>query len=279
MAIRPVRDFPIHRGTRKKGSRFHLTRLKSILRPMFLLMVFTRLPSHCHFWENTEKIQTAPPVRKPDNTTILPHSGGKMNRSCDQSSPTGFAATFSRAIRIIPAFASIALFSACSTTPVEMHPYQKVATIQTTPEQSRRILETIEKTHPGIHIEASLSPEGKSTKAVITVRTARQEHLVNKGFQKIEGKTEIYPGCQHWFYLTRNFDPACGGGKLWGTASAIFADGVGIGAIFDLVQLGRYPFTWTRSDISDPSLTDQVTALAQKMAATPSKNPALSAPH
>ncbi|MDA8060684.1 MAG: sugar ABC transporter substrate-binding protein [Leptospirillum sp.] len=182
-----------------------------------------------------------------------------------------------RALLLVSVIVNFSL-TACSTAPVELHPYQKTTTIQATPEQSRHILETIEKEHPGIHIEASLSPAGTATKAKITVRTAHKEHLVNKGFQKIEGKTEIYPACQHWFYLTRNFDPACGGGKLWGTASAIFADGVGIGALFDLVQLGRYPFTWTKTDLSNPQMTDEVATLARKMAQSSQNKGTLPAP-
>jgi len=182
-----------------------------------------------------------------------------------------------RALLLVSVIVNFSL-TACSTAPVELHPYQKTTTIPTSPEESRRILESIEKTHPGIHIEASLSPSGTSTNAKITVRTSHKEHLVNQGFQKIEGKTEIYPACQHWFYLTRNFDPACGGGKLWGTASAIFADGVGIGAIFDIVQLGRYPFTWTKTDLSSPQMTDEVANLATKMALSEKNKAALSAP-
>ena len=186
----------------------------------------------------------------------------------------------SRKIQALLLFSIIANFSltACSTSPVELHPYQKTTTIPATPEESRLILESIEKNHPGIHIEASLSPAGKATNAKITVRTSHKEHLVNKGFQKIEGKTEIYPACQHWFYLTRNFDPACGGGKLWGTASAIFVDGVGIGALFDLVQLGRYPFTWTKTDLSSPQMTNEVADLAKKMALSAKNKETLSAP-
>ena len=188
--------------------------------------------------------------------------------------------SFSGTLRFSLFFLLIANVSltACSTAPVELHPYQKSTTIPATPEESRMILESIEKTHPGIHIEASLSPAGTATNAKITVRTSRKEHLVNTGFQKIEGKTEIYPACQHWFYLTRNFDPACGGGKLWGTASAIFVDGVGIGALFDLVQLGRYPFTWTKTDLSNPQMTNEVADLAKKMALSAKDKATLSAP-
>lgn len=153
------------------------------------------------------------------------------------------------------AIAVLAMLTACQTVPVEKNPYSRTGTVPTTPENTKDILESIQKSHPDIHIQAELAPDPRGTLARITVRTRQRTHLVIRGFQEFRGDTALYPDCEHWFYIARAFDKKCGDGPIIGSVNTLFGDGVGIGALFDLFQLARYPFSYAFVDKADPAET------------------------
>jgi len=123
------------------------------------------------------------------------------------------------------------------------------------PEKTKNLLEKIQGAHPRYTIRALLAPEGTGTTVHLAVYTTRSVHEVVRGFQEPFPHKKLYPDCNHWFNVTRNFDPACGGGPYIGTANLLFADGMALGLIFDLYQAGRYPFTYTRTAMPDKKAT------------------------
>ncbi|AFS54235.1 sugar ABC transporter substrate-binding protein [Leptospirillum ferriphilum] len=161
---------------------------------------------------------------------------------------------FRRRIALLGLF----FLAACQTAPLERHPYALSGLVPATPETSRDILESLQKKNPAIHIQAELAPDPHGTQARIIVRTRQKVHLIDRGFQEFHGDTALYPECEHWFYLTRAFDKKCGDGPVIGSVNALFADGVGLGALFDLFQLARYPFTYTHVDMTDPEKTREI---------------------
>ena len=167
------------------------------------------------------------------------------------------------------ALLGLAFLAACQTAPAELKPFALSGLVPATPETSRDILESLQKKNPGIHIQAELAPDPRGTQARIIVRTRQKVHLINKGFQEFHGDTALYPECEHWFYLTRAFDKKCGDGPVIGSVNAFFADGVGIGAIFDLFQLARYPFTYTYVDMTDPRETREIFQELEEQAKAP----------
>jgi len=126
------------------------------------------------------------------------------------------------------------------------------------PVQSKTILETIQKDNPSYTIRALLRPDGEGTKVRLTVYTRQKVHMVVNGFQEPESHKRLYPECNHWFDLTRSFDPACGGGPYLGTANLVFGDGMALGLLFDLFQATRYPFAYTTTPFPDRKATDMV---------------------
>ena len=126
------------------------------------------------------------------------------------------------------------------------------------PTQSKTILETIQNDNPSYTIRALLRPAGEGTDIHLTVYTRQKVHMVVNGFQEPESNKRLYPECNHWFDLTRSFDPACGGGPYLGTANLIFGDGMALGLLFDLFQAGRYPFSYTTTPFPDKIATEKV---------------------
>ncbi len=169
---------------------------------------------------------------------------------------------------------SLAFLAACQTAPAERQPFSLSGLIPAPPEKSRDILESLQRKNPGIHIQAELAPDPRGTQVRIIVRTRQKVHLINRGFQEFHGDTALYPGCEHWFYLTRAFDKKCGDGPVIGSVNALFADGVGIGALFDLFQLARYPFTYTHIDMTDPQKTREIFRELEKQATVAPKKTA-----
>ena len=126
------------------------------------------------------------------------------------------------------------------------------------PTQSKTILETIQNDNPSYTIRALLRPAGDGTDIHLTVYTRQKVHMVVNGFQEPESNKRLYPECNHWFDLTRSFDPACGGGPYLGTANLIFGDGMALGLLFDLFQAGRYPFSYTTTPFPVKIATEKV---------------------
>lgn len=165
-------------------------------------------------------------------------------------------------------------FAACSTLPSENHPYAKSGTIPTTPERAKEILESLQKANPGIHIQAELAPVAQGTAAKLTVRTRQRVHLINRGFEEFHGEVARYPDCHHWFYLARSFDRSCGDGPIIGSVTTLFGDGIGLGALFDLFQLARYPFSYSHADEASPEETRKIFKTLINRATQPKKKPA-----
>lgn len=172
------------------------------------------------------------------------------------------------------ALLGLAFLGACQTAPAERQPFALSGLVPATPEKARDILESLQKNNPGIHIQAELAPDPRGTQARVIVRTRRKVHLIARGFQEFHGDTARYPECEHWFYLTRAFDTKCGDGPVIGSVNAIFADGAGIGALFDLFQLARYPFAYTHIDMTDPRKTREIFQELEKQAKAVRKRPA-----
>ncbi len=124
--------------------------------------------------------------------------------------------------------------------------------------KAKAILEKIQKNHPDYTIRALLKPEGHKTEIRLTVYTIQTVHMVVKGFQEPENGRKVYPDCNHWFDISRSFDPACGGGPYIGTANLLSADGMALGLMFDLFQAARYPFAYTRTKMPDEKATEEV---------------------
>lgn len=166
-----------------------------------------------------------------------------------------------------PFFLALLLAASCATIAPET-PYSETGTVPTDPEETKTILLAIQKSHPGIHIAAELAPTKKGgTETRLTVRTRTRVHLINSGFQEFNGVERRYPGCYHWFYITRSFDTACGDSVIKGSVTALFGDGIGLGALFDIVQLARYPFTYVDVDRANPSETHRVMEEMKNLAA------------
>ncbi len=147
------------------------------------------------------------------------------------------------------------ILTGCAVPPTILKPPTTTVRVVSAPETTKAILENIQKAHPQMIIRALLQPEGSGTIVHMTVYRDHSVHMVVKGFQEPFHKKKIYPDCNHWFNVTRNFDPACGGGPYLGTANLVFADGMGLGLLFDLFQAGRYPFTYTKATIPDQVAT------------------------
>lgn len=152
------------------------------------------------------------------------------------------------------------LLSGCAMAPVATKATPTKISVTTSPDETRTLLEKIQAKNPGYTIQALLSPQGDRTEARIAVYDSHTVHMVIRGFQEPAPHKRLYPDCDHWFYLTRNFDRACGGGPYLGTASMVFADGMGFGALFDLFQATRYPFTFTKVVEPDKKATADVIA-------------------
>ena len=174
----------------------------------------------------------------------------------------------------IASLAGVLGFSACSTVPPDNHPYSKSGTIPTTPEKAKDILESLQKSNPGLHIQAELAPVPQGTIAKLTVRTRQRIHLINKGFEEFHGEVARYPDCHHWFYLARSFDRSCGDGPIIGSVTTLFGDGVGLGALFDLFQLARYPFSYSYADEANPKETRKIFQKLGDRARHPEHKPA-----
>ncbi|MHB1606815.1 MAG: hypothetical protein ACYC9S_06295 [Leptospirales bacterium] len=181
--------------------------------------------------------------------------------------------SLSRLLTIISTVGILA-FSACSTLPTENHPYAKSGTVPTTPERAKEILESLQKTNPGIHIQAELASVPQGTAAKLTVRTRQKVHLINRGFEEFHGEVARYPDCHHWFYLARSFDRSCGDGPIIGSVTTLFGDGIGLGALFDLFQLARYPFNYSYADKANPAETRKIFQKLNQRATQPKKKPA-----
>ncbi len=179
---------------------------------------------------------------------------------------------FAKFLTVI-SIACILGLSACSTLPSDNHPYSMSGTVPIPPEQAKNILEALQKSNPGIHIQAELAPVPQGTATKLTVRTREKVHLVNKGFEEFHGEVAKYPDCQHWFYLARSYDRSCGDGPIIGSMTTIFGDGVGFGAIFDLFQLVRYPFGFTYADEVNPEETRKIFQKYQESAHQPTPKP------
>ncbi len=166
----------------------------------------------------------------------------------------------------LPFMLALFLAASCATIAPEK-PYSETGTVPTDPEETRTILMGLQKTHPGIHIEAELAPVKKGTETRLTVRTRKTVHMINSGFLEYNGVERRYPKCYHWFYITRSFDTACGDSPIKGSVTALFGDGVGLGALFDIVQLARYPFTYVNVDRPDPAKTHLIMEKMKREAA------------
>ncbi len=150
------------------------------------------------------------------------------------------------------------VLSGCAVAPTVQKPPAMTINVPASPEKTKTILEKIQSTHPDYTIRALLQPEETGTTVNLAVYTLRNIHMVVGGFHEPDPHKNIYPDCNHCFNLTRNFDPACGGGPYLGTANLVFADGIGLGLLFDLFQTGRYPFAYTKVPVPDNTATDVV---------------------
>lgn len=137
------------------------------------------------------------------------------------------------------------LAAGCAVAPVVPNPKPAGLVVGTSPEKTKALLEKIQGSHPDYAIRAVLTPKGSGTEVHLVVYTKTRVHMAVGGFQEPAPHKRLYPDCNRWFNLTRNFDPACGGGPYLGTANLVFADGMVFGALFDLFQAGRYPFAYT----------------------------------
>ena len=155
-------------------------------------------------------------------------------------------------------FLFVVTLGGCAVAPTGSPDSSESFRIPLPPAQSKTILETIQKDNPSYTIRALLRPEGKGTNVHLTVYTRQKVHMVVNGFQEPEPHKRLYPECNHWFDLTRSFDPACGGGPYLGTANLLFGDGMALGLLFDLFQAGRYPFAYTTTPFPDREATEKV---------------------
>ena len=146
----------------------------------------------------------------------------------------------------------------CAVAPTSSSDSSENFRVALPPSQSKTLLETIQKDNPSYTIRAILRPSGEGTDVHLTVYTPQKVHMVVNGFQEPEHRKRLYPECNHWFDLTRSFDPACGGGPYLGTANLIFGDGMALGLLFDLFQAGRYPFTYTTTPFPDKMAAEKV---------------------
>ncbi|MCL4485285.1 MAG: sugar ABC transporter substrate-binding protein [Nitrospirae bacterium] len=146
----------------------------------------------------------------------------------------------------------------CAVAPTASSEAVTHAQINLPAQRTKAILEKIQKDHPEYIIRALLKQKGRGTEIHLTIYTPRTVHMVVQGFQEPSNGKKLYPDCNHWFDLTRSFDPACGGGPYLGTANLVFGDGMALGLMFDLFQAARYPFTYTKANLPDEEATKSV---------------------